>query len=160
MARHSDDLRGSEMTATRRRPRASRRVPPKPYLPSAQLAAAIDRLAARSTIEAVCERAGIPARVASRWRLGESGGQVDLDLADLVMTNLGLFWWDLWTEDTVREPLFVVTTYTNCRKKEPGGVYRRRRLKDRTIPYGDLGTDYYRLRQIETLMSGSQAVAA
>jgi hypothetical protein len=147
------------MTAARR-DRTSRRVPPKPYLPSAPLADAVLQLAARYNLKTVCVRAGIPERVVTRWRLGEQGGRVDLDLADQVMTRLGLFWWDIWTAETVREPLFLVTTYNTCLKKEPGDKYRRRRLKDRTIPYGDLGTDFYRLREIETLMSGSLEVAA
>lgn len=143
------------------RNRASRALPAKPFLPAMQLADAVMALAAREGLGVVCGRAGVPERVVARWRLGEMSGRVDPDMADQVMTALDLFWWEVWTVDSVREPLFVVTTYNTHAKKSPGGVYRLRRCKDRTIPYGDLGTDYWRLREIEALMVGaSESVAA
>lgn len=131
----------------------------KSYLPSAQLADVVASVAVRSDLETVCARAGIPSRVFTRWRLGEGGGRVDLGLADTVLTRLGLFWWDVWTEETVREPLFLVTTYVNQNKKGRYG-HRRCRVKGRTIPYGDLGTDFWRLREIRALMSGESEEAA
>lgn len=108
----------------------------------------------------MCERAGIPERVVARWHTGESGGNVELGLADQVMTRLDLFWWEIWTEETVREPLFMVTTYHTCMKKDASSIPKRRRVKDRTIPYGDLGTDFWRLREIRELMSGGLEEAA
>ena len=74
-------------------------------------------------------------------------------MADQVLTGLDLFWWEVWTEATVREPLFVVTTYSHAIKKDKYGRLRMRRVKSRTIPYGDLGTDYWRLREIELLVT-------
>lgn len=132
----------------------------EPYVPSLPLAEAVLRIAAECTLRVTCRRAGVPERVVTRWRLGEQGGLVHLDLADQVMTSLGLCWWDIWTEKTVREPMFMVTTYHHQWKKEQDRGHRLRRIKDRTIPYGDLGTDFYRLREIESLMSGSLEVAA
>lgn len=134
--------------------------PVKPGLPSRPLADAVLRLAARSSLAETCKRAGIVERVVWRWRTGESGSQASLDLADQVLTRLGLCWWDVWNEDTVREPLFVVTTYESTMKKGHGGKYRRLRVKDRTVPYGDLGTDYWRLREIKALMAGEAVLAA
>ena len=133
----------------------------KRYLPAAPLAEAVLKLAARSDLKTVCERAGIPERVITRWDLGECNGNVELGLADQVMTRLDLFWWEVWTEDTVREPLFVVTTYHAYWKRDKvGDEYKLRRIKDRTIPYGDLGTDFWRLREIRRLLSGELEVAA
>lgn len=139
--------------AQRRRERYRSRSD-KQFLPSAPLAEAVMRLSEREGRKLVCARAGIPERVLARWVLGEMGGNVELGLADQVLTRLELFWWEVWTEDTVREPLFVVTTYRNESKKESTGEYRRRRIKYRTLPYGDLGTDFWRLREIRRLMSG------
>lgn len=145
------------MAAQRRRP--DRRTG-KRYVPSRPLAKAVWKLAARSDLKTVCKRAGIPERVVTRWMLGECNGQVEIGDADMVLTRLDLFWWEVWTEDTVREPLFVVTTYHGYWKRDNGGgEYKLRRIKDRTIPYGDLGTDFWRLREVTSLMSG-EAVAA
>jgi len=133
----------------------------KRYLPARPLADAVWKLAARANLKTVCKRAGIPERVVTRWMLGECNGRVEIGDADRVMTRLDLFWWEVWTEDTVREPLFVVTTYHSYLKRDRvGGEYRRRRIKGRTIPYGDLGTDFWRLREVAALMSGGLEEAA
>lgn len=133
----------------------------KRYLPAKPLADAIWKIAARSDLKSTCRRAGIPERVVTRWTLGECNGQVEICDADRVMTRLDLFWWEVWTEDTVREPLFIVTTYhTYMKRDHVGGQYKRRRIKDRSIPYGDLGTDFWRLREITGLMSGELEMAA
>jgi hypothetical protein len=139
---------------SQRRRERYRSVSDKKFLPSAPLAAAVMHLAEREGRKAVCERAGIPERVLARWVLGEQGGNVDIVMADQVMTRLDLFWWEVWTEESVREPLFVVTTYRIEAKRDKAGEYKRRRIKYRTVPYGDLGTDFWRLREIGSLMTG------
>lgn len=137
-----------------------RRTSNKEYLPARPLADALMRIAARSDLASVCERADIPERILMRWRRGEGSGVVEFDHADRVLTRLGLLWWDVWNEDTVRESLFEVATYRMVRKREKCSHYRMRRIKERTIPYGDLGTNYYRLREITALMTGALEEAA
>ena len=124
----------------------------KEYLPSAPLAGAVDHLAKKEGMKVVCARAGVAVRMITAWRAGERD-RIAPDMADQVLTGLDLFWWEVWTTETVREPLFVVTTYNHAVKKDKRGRPCRRRVKVRTIPYGDLGTDFYRLREIELLMT-------
>jgi hypothetical protein len=127
----------------------------EPTVPAAPLAVAVWRMAARESLTDICERAEIVERVVNRWTRGEAQGRVALSVADQVMTKLGLFWWEIWTEDTVREPLFEVFTYKHYVKKYKTGEYKPQRVRDRTIPYGDLGTDFWALREITNLMTAA-----
>lgn len=89
-----------------------------PRLPAPPLLAAVDRLVEAesrslygvpeapsigdgrlSPTETVCLRLGISARSMSRWRTGESR-MVSFEVADGVLVKAGLFWWDVWNEET------------------------------------------------------------
>lgn len=104
----------------------------------------------------VCERAGVNERVLAHWASGQG---VSLPLADRVLTRLGLAWWEVWSEESVHEPLFVAVTYTFQVKRIGGGERRRIRIRSRARAYGDLGTDFAELRRIEQLMTGEQVAA-
>lgn len=146
---------------------------PQASLPGAPLAAAIDRLA-RSEASVrnpfatwdkaesggyfviVCERAGVSERRVTGWRTGESNAWIST--VDEVLTRLGLFWWEVWTEETVRRPFFVVHTYAWKWKKQRNKL-NFYRVRVRSVPYGDAGPDLDELSRIESLMVG-EAVAA
>jgi hypothetical protein len=126
-------------------------------LPARPIAAVIDQRTKTTDLVLVCELIGFQERQVSRWRNGELA-TVSADDADRVMTALDLFWWEVFTEDTVRLPVLVVTTYQHA-KKNVRGKTKVVRNKMRTLPYGDQGPDHERLSQIRALMSG-EAIAA
>jgi hypothetical protein len=105
---------------------------------------------------AVYERVGVAERVARRWARGLG---VSLSAADLVLTRLGLAWWEVWSEETVRLPIFVVGVYGPRITKRRNGTRRIVRERARLIPYGDLGPDQEELRRIEALMTGEEMAA-
>lgn len=105
----------------------------------------------------VCARAGILPRQLNRWRYGEN--EVRLSVADLALTRLCLFWWEVWTEESVRLPLFTVRVY-RWQWKVNRGKRRHCRVCMRSVPYGDRGPDLEALRRIEALMTGESVEAA
>lgn len=145
---------------------------PQQTLPPFQLAAAIRAIARRESIgnpfavgceqdsdgslTLVCERAGVPMRRVSGWERGENSPR--WSTADQVLTRLGLFWWEVWTEESVRLPALTVCTY-RTRPKLLRGERKLHRMKVGIKQYGDLGPDFETLRRVEALMSG-EAVAA
>lgn len=141
--------------------RPSTRGPARWSVPSLALGLAVDALIARKarwfdpyyTYQALCERAKIQERVLYGWPRGERP-EIGLDMADRVLMHAGLFWWEVWTEETVRVPLLVVTTYAPQTKHIRGGGRKRFRVKVRTIGYGDAGPDHARLAEIHSLMVG------
>lgn len=66
-----------------------------PELPARPLAAVIDRIVADGAEEDVCGLLGINARSLRRWRSGERR-VVRLEIADRVLTEAGLLWFDVW----------------------------------------------------------------
>jgi hypothetical protein len=68
-------------------------------LPAKPLAVAIARAVIRhqDTVEAICESIGTDARSYTAWRSEREGVQVDV--ADRVITGLGLLWFDVYDED-------------------------------------------------------------
>lgn len=76
-----------------------------PTLPALPLAEAIGRALRRrpdSTVETVCGEIGIPARTYTAWRAGERQS-VQFDVADRVLTRLGLLWFDAYDADRFPE---------------------------------------------------------
>ena len=69
-------------------------------LPALPLALALESYARRGAIpeENACELAGIDPRNLFAWRTGERE-LVLFDVADRVLTRLGLSWWDVWDEN-------------------------------------------------------------
>lgn len=163
-ARHAHDLESQRLRHRLRALREGRQprviavpVERRVWVPGQPLAAALDRLALESDLEAVCELAGVSCRQVTRWRRGEQG--VSTNDADLVLTGVHLLWWDVWNEDSVRTPLFEVCVYTWQIKTMRNGTSAARRVRVRVAPYGDAGPDAARLAEIAALMSG-EAVAA
>lgn len=128
----------------------------KAWLPGRPLAQAIDRLAEGVDLRTVCELAGIEERSVTAWRRGERN--VEMDMADTVLTRLDLLWWDVWSEQSVRVPLFEVNVYA-WQTKNSRGKRVRTRARVRYVPYGDLGPDRQKLHEVEALMTG-EVVAA
>lgn len=129
----------------------------KNSLPGQPLAAMFDRLAEKSSLDLVCQRAGTHVRQVNRWRHGDQ--PASLEDADRALTGLNALWFDVYNEETVREPLFVVHVFAHQMKKV-GRVRRAYRVRVRSIPYGDIGTDFAALNQIERLFAGERAAAA
>ena len=74
-------------------------APGGPELPVAPLAALLDRMIERGTDSGVlCDRLGISDRTLRAWRVGDRRS-VRLDLADRILLELGLLWFDVWTPD-------------------------------------------------------------
>lgn len=70
-------------------------------LPAAPLAETLESIIAREgeyARERICEAAGIAPRNLFGWTSGERK-RVQFDVADRVLTRLGLNWWDVWDED-------------------------------------------------------------
>ena len=127
-------------------------------LPGRPLAQAISRMAAAGDdrdelIGALLDRADVDPRDLYRWQVGE--GNPTLATVDRVLTRLGLMWWDVWNEDTVREPVLIVRSYRwrmfRCERR----MYCLRKKQ-----YGDLGTDFWALRRVTDLLADDLPVAA
>jgi hypothetical protein len=140
----------------------------KQVLPGRPLAAAVDRRAHRgrdvfgrptSRLEQICKEMGISERYVYAWRTG--GRDMALDSADKALIVLGLLWFDVWNEDTVRRPLIEVRCYQFRDKLSPR---KERRYVIRELTrrdwYGDAGTDWNELARVEALMTGEPLQAA
>lgn len=127
-------------------------------LPARPLALVFDALAAATDLATVCDLASVQERAVHRWRTG-GVKTIDSIEADAILTALDLFWWEVWCEETVRRPLFVVHVYARQMKKTTNGAWRPRRIKTQRLPYGDQGPDVESLAEIAARMSG-QAIAA
>ena len=125
-------------------------------IPGQPLAAFFDRRAQRSSLEHVCKRADTSVRQVNRWRRGEQ--PVSLNDADRALVKLNALWWDVYNPDTVREPLFVVHVYAH-QMKAVRGKLKLRRVRARSVPYGDIGTDYAEINRIERLFVGEPVAA-
>lgn len=139
------------------RPRVAPPVQSKAWLPGRPLAHAIDHMAEGSDLRTVCELAGIEERTVSAWRRGER--DLEMAAADTVLTRLDLLWWEVWSMESVRAPIFEVNVFAWQVKKRRNGSRLPMRLRLRTVPYGDIGPDVQKLREIEALMTG-EVVAA
>lgn len=143
-------------------------VQSRTVLPGRPLAAAIHRLAASMDpvegtsaddgYSAVVERAGKDPRAVSAWGTGERN--VGLDIADEVLINLDLCWWEVWNEDTLRRPVVEARSYVFPLRARHNGGKKPTRTLQRTRLYGDLGPDLDELRRVERLMTGQQLEAA
>lgn len=97
------ERQGQDVTTMRRAAGTSRTVEREKggHLPSAPLAKVIEARIARAsgaTMEEVCGNLGIHARMFTAWRSGERTS-VQADVADRVIQNLGLLWFDLVDEE-------------------------------------------------------------
>jgi hypothetical protein len=123
-ARYLEDARMRYRLRLLRAGKAPALVPPREEprnrevthrLPAAPLAAVLARFVAREGVDEergggvgrVCDRAGIPDRTYFAWRTGERE-HVNFDVADRVLTNLGLMWWDVWTPAQVEGTLYAI----------------------------------------------------
>lgn len=139
-------------------------------LPGAPLARAVRRQAQRDAlgytpaggwdtdhahgVMSIYERIGTPARRVFGWA---DGFGVTWPKADEVLTRMGLLWWDVWNEDTVRLPVIVARVYG--RHRHQGRAARR--VLYRTVPYGDQGPDRAALERVRAIMEGNiERVAA
>lgn len=68
-------------------------------LPSRPLGIAVERMIKDENPEVVCASLDISPRNLLAWRTGERT-RVQFPVADRVLTNSGLNWWDIWNEDT------------------------------------------------------------
>lgn len=138
------------------RPRGAPPQAIKAWLPGRPLAQVIDGLAEDVGLCTVCEVAGIEERSVTAWRRGERS--VSMEVADTVLTRLDLLWWEVWSEGSVRVPLFEVNVFA-WQMKSLRGRRVRTRVRLRCVPYGDLGPDEQKLREVEGLMTGEVAAA-
>jgi hypothetical protein len=141
----------------------------KTTVPGRPLAAAVDKCARRgrdvfgrptSRMENICKEIGFDDdRYIRFWRTG--GRDTSLKLADKTLIVLGLLWFDVWNEDTVRRPLIEVRCYQFRDKLSPR---KERRYVIRELTrrdwYGDAGTDWAELARVEALMTGEPLQAA
>jgi len=69
-------------------------------LPALPIVRALESYARREAVDeaSVCEFVGIDPRNLFAWRMGERQ-LVQFDVADRVLTGLGLSWWDVWDEN-------------------------------------------------------------
>jgi hypothetical protein len=88
---------------------------------SRPLAAAIDRMRVARQIPNVdkfCTQLGVAPRTVSRWRDGELT-TVNFDLADQIVSRLGLLWFDVWQEcPGDRQHLDDVAAHGECARCE------------------------------------------
>lgn len=137
-------------------------------VPVAPLVMLIDDIAARAALDrgaiydpravdaalgTVCARADLNDRVLYRWRVGEDP-TVALERAEVVIEALDAFWWEVWTAETVRRPLFVAASYRWRDKRLPSGKMGRYRERTRTVVYGDQGPDLFELERIRRAFEG------
>ena len=154
--------------------KASPRARNRDLLPSHQLAAAIDRMILKADTPRVIFSGpvtnklyssgpgiraglGLNERIHYGWRNGDRP-TLGIDRADEILTRAGLFWWDVWNEDTVRRPVLTVTTYVRQTKMSRGRPYGCRATK-RVVRYGDQGTDWTELRRIQELWEPAETRA-
>lgn len=126
-------------------------------LPARPLALVFAELAETSDLGTICMAASVLERAVSRWRTG-AVETIAFTEADEILTALDLLWWEVWREDTVRRPLFVVHVYAHQLKTKKG-VAKRYRVKQHRLHYGDAGPDSVALAEIAARMSG-EAMAA
>jgi hypothetical protein len=112
-------------------------------------------------VEGVCKELGVDPRTWTRWRRGAST-TVQWEQIDNILTRGEALWFDLFNEETVRKPKFLIEVvgYRN-RKNGRGKITLGREIK-RTFYIGDDGTDYDELNRIRELFEPStrQLVAA
>lgn len=106
--------------------------------------------------EMVCKEVGTTGRNLRRWQSGWQP-QVQFDKADEVITNMDLLWWDVWNADTVRKPVFTVMLRRVRMKRNYKGQKPMRCVEKGELHYGDLGTDWDKLREIEEAWCGTPA---
>lgn len=74
-----------------------------PELPAKPLAEFLLEMAAsRDSIDQLAEELGFTPRSLFAWKTGERQ-RVRLDLADQILTNAGLMWWEVWSEEEFPE---------------------------------------------------------
>lgn len=143
--------------AARERARAINRNRTLHRVPARAIALAIRRAVEReeragtpAAQGAVLERMGISNRRFWAWEFGQAE-DCSFSSADQVLTALGLHWWDVWTEDTVRIPLITVARWRRVQRKRPGNVTQGWEVQSRRY-YGDAGPDHQRLAAIEEML--------
>lgn len=127
-------------------------------LPGGPLAAVVYAAAERNSIThsrvgVLCERIGVFQRDVARWKTGES--DATLRQVDLVLTRLGVMWWDVWTEETVRIPRIEARVYRWRMIRSKRRLYCVRKCR-----YGDAGPDRKQLARIAGVLDGEEALAA
>lgn len=83
---------------------------PFPHLPAAPLATMLDRVEAGQGMPSLCVKAGISMRSYREWRDG-SRPKAEFPTADRVLTRLGVFWWEVWTDQNTSPEDLITVTY-------------------------------------------------
>lgn len=127
-----------------------RKVGDFPPLPAKQLAMVLENLDIRVPLVQLCKRLGISDRTHRDWMSGHRLS-AEFDTVDMVLTRLGLLWWEVWNEETTRLYAFTVTVY-DYRRERPGRAIKRTRL--RSYQRVDLGPDLEALKRVEYAFTG------
>lgn len=101
-----------------------------------------------------CRRLGISDRLYRDWR-NRCRPYCEFDSADKVLQALGLIWWEVYTEETVRRHAVEVAVYS---WKPVGTIKRRRiaRLRTRATRAVDLGPDLEALELVRYAFTGER----
>lgn len=114
----------------------------------------------------VCRELGIFERQLWAWESGERKG-IEFNLADKIMQRAGWLWWDVYTPESVRLPIFSVVLRKPRAPKSPRG--KRWWVQLPGPSYGDRGavtsldiegyevTDWAMLARIEEAFTGEVA---
>jgi hypothetical protein len=135
-------------------------------LPAAPVAAFVERIIAREdrvrrqgyddglntgAREDVCAWLGIQPRSLLAWRVGQREG-VQFEIVDQILTEAGVGWWEVFTEETCRVPALVVRHYS-FRSMRADRRGRPLELRGRDV-CGDLGPDWDAIRLAEFAFTG------
>lgn len=103
--------------------------------------------------EAVCARVGVADRILARYRNG-AWPTVGLSKADGILVELGLLWWEVWNEQTVRKPVLEVTHWVLRERSPKGKRTYVSRERTRATRYGDAGPDLAALERVRHAFEG------
>jgi hypothetical protein len=113
----------------------------------------LEAMERKNPMISICQTAGVADRTYRDWRDG-SRPTAQFDTADLILTRLGLCWWEVFNEDTCRRPVIVATRYARRNSSGKGRRPRVRREIVGTTRYGDLGPDMETLATVEFAFTG------
>lgn len=99
--------------------------------------------AAQQPIKAVCDRAGLNERRLFAWRHGEAAS-ITVGKLDDMLSRLGLFYWDVYNEETTRREVVQATTWSKG----------QRWIRGETRCYGPLIADHEALERVRQAFEG------
>lgn len=130
-----------------------------PSLPALPLAKAIQKQGQRRHLHELFSSAGVSDRRYREWITGNSY-RVEFGTADKILLSLGLHWWDVWNEDTVKRGAFKVQMY---RYAWHGRLGRKSRRRLRYCRWHDFrwygptsGPDFETLRVVAYAFTGEE----